>query len=365
MMINSENERIKKMYLDRLKEPGGFSDDSINSISGALLKYDQYSNSEDYGLMSPAKAVAFKKWLSEQQVRGRPISLTSNYHTLRHVRGFVKWLTGEPGFKIQNLRDSIDYLNLDQNQIREATAPKYAESPSLEHTKQLVASIDQSGEIGKRDAALIAYLLLTGMRDLAVASFPIVCFDRTTLLIKQDPAKGVKTKRRKTIYSQLLQFDESLVRVVLNWYDYLVNEKQFKPTDPLFPQTDIRQSVGGYSFESRGVKPEFWQTASPIRKIILDRSREANLPYFKPHLFRRAAIRLATPFAKNAEQIRALSQNFGHDNIGTTLMTYGMLDTHQVIEIVGKMDFGAVPKGKVDKAQIASMIAYLQSLNDE
>jgi integrase/recombinase XerD len=225
-----------------------------------------------------------------------------------------------------------------------------------------VASIDQTFEIGKRDAALIAYLLLTGMRDLAVATFPIGCFERATLLIKQDPAKGVKTKRKKTIYSQLLQFDESLVRVVLNWYDYLVNERQFKPTDPLFPQTNIRQSADGYSFESHGVKPEFWQTASPIRKILLDRSREANLPYFKPHLFRRAAIRLATPFAKNAEQIRALSQNFGHDNIGTTLMTYGMLDTHEVIDIVGKIDFSATPKGHRDDAQLDKMIEYLQGL---
>ncbi len=365
MRINSENEKLKKKYLDRLRYADGLTDASIVSISRAIYKYDLFSQSEEYRLVSPAKAVAFKQWLLESHSPERLISLTTAYGILRHFRSFIKWLSVESGFKSQSLRESVAYLKLDQNQNREATAPKFVEAPSLEHVKKLVMSIEPTDEVANRNRASISFLFLTGMRDLAVATLPLVCFDRQKLVIHQDPKLGVKTKRRKTIHSKLLPFDTELVQIVLDWYDFLVNVKLFKGTDPLFPQTNLVQASNGFSFEVHGVKPEFWQTASPIRQIVREASLKANLPYFKPHLFRRAAIQQSMPFAKTAEQMKALSQNFGHENIGTTLMTYGMLDTHQVIDIVGKMDFGVVQKGKVDKVQIASMIAYLQSLNDE
>ncbi len=252
MKINSENEKLKKKYLDRLKDADGLSEASVVSISRAINKYDVFSETENYRMISPAKAIAFKQWLLEQQNRGTPVSLSTTYGILRHFRGFVKWLSAEPRFKSQSLRDSVSYLKLDQNQNQEATATKLVEAPSLDHVKTLVFSIEQTDEVSKRDGALIAFLLLSGMRDLAVATLPLGCFDRQNLVIHQDPKKGVKTKRRKTIHSRLLPFDNELVQTVLDWYDFLVNVKGFKEIDPLFPQTNLVQSSNGYSFEVQG-----------------------------------------------------------------------------------------------------------------
>ena len=362
MNINAENERIKKKYLDQLRDADGLSEASIVSISRALHKYDIYSKSDSYKLITPTKAKAFREQLVGEKGIKRVRSLTTAYGVLRHVCSFFRWLSEEPGFKRQELRDSVGYLKLDKNQIREATASRYQEAPSLDYVIKLTQSIKSADEISRRDRAIIAFLFLTGMRDLAVVTLPIGCFDRQANLIHQDPSKGVRTKNRKYICSRLLPFDLAMVQIVLEWFDFLVNQKGFKESDPLFPRTRVVQSGLSLSFEALGVEPVFWQTAGPIRSILQDRSKHANLPYFKPHLFRHGSIRLSAHYCKTPEQLRALSQNYGHENIGTTLSTYGKFDTHQVIDIVGKMDFKLTAESSSSETQIDKMIELLTEM---
>ncbi|MBK7091366.1 MAG: hypothetical protein IPH59_06545 [bacterium] len=52
MKINSENEKLKKKYLDRLKDADGLSEASVVSISRAINKYDVFSETENYRMIS-------------------------------------------------------------------------------------------------------------------------------------------------------------------------------------------------------------------------------------------------------------------------------------------------------------------------
>jgi hypothetical protein len=47
----------------------------------------------------------------------------------------------------------------------------------LEYVRRLVDSIVVSNEIDQRDRAMISFTLLSGMRDQAIASLPLGCFD--------------------------------------------------------------------------------------------------------------------------------------------------------------------------------------------
>jgi integrase/recombinase XerD len=363
MKINAENEKIKRRYLNRLRDAKEYSEATLASILRAICRYDAFSGGSNYRLFSPARAVAFKKSLMEE-CNSEQISLTTVYHILRHLRGFFLWLASEPGFRSRIKVDSVSYLSLGQNLNRQATSSKFTSYPTLEHVLQLVMSVDSTDEVAKRDQAIIAFLFLSGMRDLAIATLPIGCFDRETLLIDQDPAKGVHTKFRKTIITKIPCFDQHLLRIVIEWHEYLVSSRRFQQTDPFFPRTRLRQSEDGFSFAADGVEPVFWQTASPIRQILQHRSAAANLPYYKPHAFRHAAIHLAMHYCRTPEQFKAVSQNVGHANVGTTFMTYGNLDTHRAIEVVDEINFGPDAEGGDRNKRIDQAIEMLKDLKN-
>ena len=76
-----------------------------------------------------------------------------------------------------------------------------------------------------------------------------------------------------------------------------------------------------------------------MREIFKARFKAADINYFSPHTFRHLAVSLATAKCKNAEELKAVSQNFGHEDIGTTFQTYGTLNNSKVGEIITNLDF--------------------------
>jgi integrase/recombinase XerD len=49
----------------------------------------------------------------------------------------------------------------------------------------------------------------------------------------------------------------------------------------------------------------------------------AALPYFNLHSFRKTLAQLGERLCANAEELKAWSQNLGHDGVLTTLTSYG------------------------------------------
>jgi len=94
-----------------------------------------------------------------------------------------------------------------------------------------------------------------------------------------------------------------------------------------------------YIFEVKGVEPIFWRSTSTMCKIFEDRAKNAELNYYSPHKFRHSATRLATDSCRNAEQIKAVSQNLGHEHVSTTLLTYGRLTHYRVRDVVTELNF--------------------------
>jgi integrase/recombinase XerD len=221
--------------------------------------------------------------------------------------------------------------------VREATALRSVDFPSLDYVRRLVGSIEIQNEVDSRDRALISFLMLSGMRDRAVVSLPLGCFDRQLLQVKQLPSMGVHTKFGKPVISCLFRFDNDLLRYVVEWSEYLERERLYSSESPLFPKTQVVQSGETYSFVSMGVEPHFWANTSPVRDILRKRANRAGLRYYHPHTFRHLAVSLAFKQCKNAAELKAVSQNLGHSDVTTTMMIYGRLHDHEVAEIVGKL----------------------------
>lgn len=149
----------------------------------------------------------------------------------------------------------------------------------------------------------------------------------------------MKTKSSKLIPTTLFAFDEKLLAYVIEWSTHL-KAKGFGSQDPLFPRAKVDQGVDNLSFESSTeVEPIYWHGAGRVRVIFRSRAQQAGLPYFPPHTFRHLAINLAFKACKNGEEIKAISQNFGHEHIATTISVYGNYQPSQLAEIITEMDF--------------------------
>ena len=58
------------------------------------------------------------------------------------------------------------------------------------------------------------------------------------------------------------------------------------------------------------------------------------LPYFNPHSFRKTLARLGQQRCRTPEEMKAWSQNLGHEQVLTTLTSYGAVDRHRQAEIM-------------------------------
>jgi len=362
MSIRSKNEKIKRKYLKWLREAEGLSEATITGVERAVGLYEEYSQDQDFASFSQKKAVGFKLWLQERSRGGATVSITTVYNQIRYVKAFFTWLAGQPGYKSRIGLDAVSYLTLERKKVREATAAKPVKFPSLEYVRQLTDSIKPSTEVARRDRALIAFLLVSGMRDQAVASLPLGCFDREALVVHQDPKRGVSTKFSKSIRTLLFNFDGKLTQYVVSWAEYLETVRLFSPADPLFPRSRVEQRDGGLTFTVTGVEPVFWKSTNSIRKILRERAIVAGLECFNPHAFRHAAVHIAMKFCTSAEQMKAVSQNLGHEHIATTVMTYGTLDSSRVQEVVGRMDFSTDPSKVNRDKTLDAAIRALTSL---
>jgi integrase/recombinase XerD len=347
--VNSKNEKIKRRFFDWLKEADGCCDSTVLNVERAIQIYEEFTKYADFITYSPDKAKEFKKWLLKRTFRNKLISLTTYYSYTKTLHKFFLWLSWQAGYKRKITPDIVDYLKITYKEERIATQPAIRNIPSLEYVISLVRSIKINSEIDKRDRALISFTLLSGMRDKAIATLPLSCFDEEKLIIIQNPRQGVQTKFSKFIPTTIFKFNDDLVIYIIEWAKHL-KSKGFGSKDPLFPRSRTEQTKSNLSFEPAiEVEPVFWRGAGRIREIFKNRAKDASLTYYPPHTFRHLAVDLALKYCKTGEEIKAVSQNFGHEHVATTLSSYGNYTPYRLSEIISQMAFSGKDKYQNDE----------------
>jgi integrase len=190
---------------------------------------------------------------------------------------------------------------------------------------------------------LVAFILLTGARDSAVASFKLKHIDLATDRVHQD-AREVKTKFSKTFTTFFFPVGADIRQIVADWVTYLRVEKLWGSDDPLFPKTKV--AVGGNGqFAQMGLERAHWSDATPIRLIFREAFAAAGLQYFNPHSLRSTLVGIGEKVCQTPEAFKAWSQNLGHDGVLTTFYSYGSVAPHRQGEIIRSL---AMPEGRVE-----------------
>ena len=333
-MYNANNERIKRQYFAFLKEAKRQSEPTVDAVAKALARFEADTGYRDFKAFHHEQAIAFKRRLAEQdsQVTSVKLSHATRYATLTQLKRFFQWLAGQPGYKSRLRYSEAEYFNLSEKESRVATARRDRAYPTLEQVKHLIAVMPSGSEIERRDRALVAFTLLTGARDSAIASMKIKHVDISVGCVYQD-AREVNTKFSKTFITYFFPVSEEVRRIVTDWVAYLRDDKLWGNDDPLFSATHVGLGETRH-FEARGLTKEHWSSAAAIRTIFRAAFDLAGMPYFNPHSLRKTLVNLGETICKTPEDFKAWSQNLGHEEVLTTFRSYGEVGTRRQGEII-------------------------------
>ncbi|MBU2644532.1 site-specific integrase [bacterium] len=355
---NENNERIKRKYLTFLKQAKGQNEASIDAVAKAISRFELYNKYKDFKAFHFEQAIGFKKYLANQKHHktGKPLSLATMNGTVRHLKTFVEWLSQETGYKSRIKYSDAEYFNLSEKEARTAKAKRQKPVASIEQIKHVLSIMPNSSAIEKRDRALIAFILLTGARDSAVASMKLKHIDLKAGTVYQD-AREVNTKFSKSFTTCFFPVGDDVREIVARWVEYLRNDLFMGNDAPLFPKT--KMSLGGdNNFQVAGLSCEHWSSAAAIRKIFKEAFYLADLPYFNPHSFRDTLATLGEKLCQSPEEFKAWSQNLGHERVMTTFFSYGEVQPTRQIELIQKL---GLPRNKtipnIDTSEFAKAVA--------
>ncbi len=328
------NERIKRKYFTFLKEAKGQSGATVDAVAKALNRFEVYTNFRDFKAFHYEQAMAFKKHLAKQKgiQSGKALSKATLYATMAQLKRFFQWLSQQPSYKSRIQYSDAEYFNLSEKDTRVATARRQPKVPTMKQIKHVIKTMPTSTEIECRNRALIAFTLLTGARDSAIASMKLKHVDLIGGYVNQD-AREVKTKFRKTFNTFFFPVGEEICKIVSEWISYLKDTKLWGNDDPLFPATHIGQG-DSLQFEAAGLAKKHWSTTSPIRKIFRKAFGDAGLTYFNPHSFRNTLVQFGEKVCRTPEDFKAWSQNLGHEQVLTTFTSYGEVACQRQGEII-------------------------------
>lgn len=326
MSVNGQNERIKREYARYLRDACGFSEPTVDKELAALASFEVYTRHRDFSAFRNRQASGFKEQLATSRGKRTRESLSDStqVHTLSALRRFFTWLADQEGYRGRIKRSDADYFRPGRRQAAIARTVRSHEGPTIEQVIHVLDALPYETDIQKRDRALIAFTLLTGVRDNALASLRLKHVDIERRVVVQD-AREVRTKASKTIETWFFPVGAGVEKIVADWIAFLKQNRLWGLDDPVFPKTRVALDKDG-RFSPYGLDRGFWSNATSIRAVFKRDFERAGLPYFNPHSLRKTLARLGQTKCQTPEEFKAWSQNLGHDKVMTTLTSYGTVD---------------------------------------
>ena len=357
---NPLNERMKHQYFSYLREARRRNGASIDAVAKAISRFEELTGFRDFRRFHREQAVAFKRKLDAQlnKKTGTRLSRATVHSTLSALRSFFIWLADQQGFKSRISYSDADYFNLSEKDVRVANTRRERPGPTISQVRDVLAKMPTGTEIDRRDRALIACTFLTGARDGALISLKLKHIDLRKGRLDQD-AREVRTKFSKTFPTWFFPVGGGALEIVEDWVRYLSEGVGWNGLDPLFPATRMGLGYDGL-FVPVGLARTHWSTAAPVRRIFRAAFERAGFPYFPPHSIRKTLVRLGQELCQSPEAFKAWSQNLGHEDVLTTLTSYGSVSPTRQEEIMKSIDATA-PSARLTPEELLIRLAELVS----
>ena len=282
-------------------------------------------------------------------------SMQTKRQKMVRVAEFFRWLFAK-NLTAPVISEALEVFLLTDKEKGLLSKREIREYPTLEEFNEMI-DFPVNSDVDRHDKALLCFLLLSAGRVDAVRTLPLGALNPKTLDLVQDPTEGVHTKRNKYIRSTLFRFNEQYLNIITDWLKFLIEEKKFKPTDPLFPKLEP-------STENKTLyvlSNEYYSSQNKINQIIAQRCKDKNIPPYSAHEFRHLAVDTAFRLARSGRDIKAISQNIGHTHLSTTLKQYANMQPQEYMQIIKGLTFRIEEQARVCDLSDDDLIEILHS----
>lgn len=321
--MNPSNERLRHAYIEHLRDAKKYSDKTIDAAMRHLSELERFMDGKDFGSLTKSEAKAFS-----DQVHQRPskagaetLSGSSIVHTLSDLRAFYGWLTTIKGRKVD--LEAVARLTPTRRVLMGLRTQPDKAPPTPDHIRQMLAAMGDQTVIERRDRALVAFIYLTGIRVGAVISLRCKHVKLADRQVVQN-AREVNTKFGKNMLTSWFPVGNDIEQIVVAWV-----EERFKgganPDAPLFPAKPRYRLPGDETPE----KETFWKTSEPVREVFQEACQAAGIDTINPHSVRDTLMVLGFEMCATLAELKAWSQNLGHEKLDTSQLYYGKLDTNR------------------------------------
>ena len=338
---NEENERIKRRYAQYLRSAMRRDHTTVDKAVDAILKFEVSTKFKPFKLFHIEQAVAFVEGLETEISKrtGKPLSKATIKSTLAAVKKFFFWLAGQQGYKSRIAHSDADFFNLNLKDSRIADHRRDIPFPSLDQVKHLFQSMPDGSDIARRNKAFVAFLMITALRDGAIASLKLKHIDLIDGSVHQD-AREVRTKASKTFTVWFMPVDQVYTDYFEAYVTYLREELLFGPEDPLFPKPKMGLGNSG-GFQVQGLSRDMYSSANALRVILGQAFEAAGVRKYPPHTFRKTVTKWGQGYYTAPEAFKAFSQNLGHESVSTTIDSYCPVSQEEQRRLIKKKKDGA------------------------
>ncbi|MFL0694689.1 MAG: tyrosine-type recombinase/integrase [Agrobacterium tumefaciens] len=326
------NASIVYLYQGELKHGKGYHQDTIDGILRHIWRFERSTGSADFRSVSRKMIEEFKDELISRADKSgvERRSASTIVHTFGNLKAFFAWLATQDGYKrsvtarIYNHFNSLRHLV----ELAGAAAPKFV--PTSDEIRKVLAEMPSKSPVQRRDRAILAALFLFGVRDGALVSLRIKHVDIERKQLFQD-AREVNTKFSKTSLVDWFPVGDDIELFVVDWIREL-RGMGAQDEALLFPKTPFKPWIGRHSVEFN-----IATSKKQVREVLRKATAAAGVPYFKPHAVRSTVAKLCDEWATSLRDMKALSQNLGHEQISTTSKYYGDVEPDVKQKLFHKM----------------------------
>lgn len=342
---NPKNELVKHGYFRVLEMAKGRDPATVDKVAEHLLDYEESTGFADFTTFTDKTAEAYRQRFSVRKnaKTGAPLSKSTIVSTLSSVRRFFEWLSREPGFRSRIKPSHIEFLRPSLKDARIASAKIEAAWPTIAQAEAAFVNMPVTTLRQRRDKAAFALFMLTGIRITAALSLSLKSVDLIEGNVKQY-GRDVATKFGKSFNTFFFPVNPIYRECFAAWVTELRKVHLFGGEDPVLPKLPSHFGIVNGNAPEKP-KRAFHADGNNIRTAIKLAYTSQGMPSFRLHAFRTTLAMLGNELCRTPEELKAWSQNLGHESVATTMNDYMPVSSYRQHQIISGLAKRAFPEG--------------------
>ena len=328
-----EIHRLKRQYDCHLRRAKGLNEKTVEHCLNAIDKFARFLGETPLKKFCPNIAMDYVDYAIDFQNprSGKKRQVTTVVAELNRLKIFLIWLHSQPGYKSRIRHHDIEYLSVNRKDLRAAKGQKQKSCPSVPECLRVFQRMPRETEVEMRDRALFALLMLTGARIDAAVTLQVRHINLDGGYILQCGAES-RTKGSKTFLAGYFNIDKIYRKELRAWIKYLIKEKHFSDTSPLFPKPQRPNDIKPGRWT--GLTQDFYKGPGQPSRMVSDAFFASIGTRSGPHSVRRTLTKWAAELCRNEAEFKAASLNLGHSDVRTTKDSYLHLSDDDQIRLV-------------------------------